>query len=188
MDGTIYWTLIGALFFTAGLGTMYVVHRILSRREEKREIRREISESRLVRELGPTVKVRPRKLKYPSEAAEERAVVEELPEESEYRQTDHSPTDLDRALTAAVYRAITDRKAGLNLTLTFPEKCRIFGQEVAAKGSVVIDGADHEEVLRLEKRIAELEQSLTKAPELRPGNGLVAGKRAVRGLEENPLF
>lgn len=46
--------------------------------------------------------------------------------------------DLDRAISTAVYRAILKGDAELELTVKLPEKCRLFGHEVDADGTVKI--------------------------------------------------
>lgn len=51
-----------------------------------------------------------------------------------------TPRNLDEALTMAVYRAIAGQRVELDLTISFPERCRLFGQDVPAEGRVRIGG------------------------------------------------
>ncbi len=180
LSALVDWALVAGVFFIAGAVASYGAYRLASRRREA-DIRREILERGMIVGKNQEIRVQKRRLKHTAEAPVEQSLVMEK-EWGEIAREPQSSTDLDRALTDAVYRAITDRKAGLNLTLSFPERAKIFGQEVPVKGSVVIDGAEHEEVVRLERRIAELEETLSKKNERAPipGGALAA--------EENPLF
>ena len=86
---------------------------------------------------------------------------------------------LDDALTRAVYRAIADRRAGLELRIGFPEKCRIFGEVVPASGAITIGGAEEERTRELEARLEAVEGRLGR---------LSSVEEDADAEEEGPLF
>lgn len=86
---------------------------------------------------------------------------------------------LDEAVQGAVKRALLESNADIEITLDFPEKCKLFGEVVTSKGTVTIHRSgdkESQEMIRtvgrhvneveeaVEKRMSEIEAKLKAAP------------------------
>lgn len=73
-----------------------------------------------------------------------------------------APESMDQALSAAVYRAISEAQGELDLEIALPEKCVVFGREVSSKGTVRLgaSGQLREEISRISRKIEEIDTKL----------------------------
>jgi hypothetical protein len=72
--------------------------------------------------------------------------------------------DFNQAISKAVGRAISTHSPDLELTIDFPDRCKLFGESVASKGTVTIhkNGSDEtDEAIRVVgRRVGEIESAL----------------------------